>query len=1286
MSTGKRKNDMGKNESKTAADIKPVERLPRAAKRKKTVQATSEHSTTENSTVVYTEIKELEANKGTNRVRRQTWTSTAIASFFEGLAEHGKAFKNILTFMQNKHKKKSSEPFVTNLNQVRFFYYRTWHKVSSLLSSAVKDHASPSQLKKTPLNKKPKTCTIQSDDEETEEEIVEGDGPFDYLDEGEEILDKPIDDEDTHNQADSATVSTASYNNPSSVEDYETIVGKEGSGSSGPGGANEGDKGEAAQLGEGYVARGDMKSERKKESGVMVNGTCHSLDLVAMICYSKLKQKYRGDKASFGKRLHDLVYNGSTTIRKGKRRIQIKIPNCAALRNGKTPLASVETPATNELSHSSDNITIEMRPFNPYTWACIQEQSFNPRLRLTVAVSRTLSEFFSFISNKWNINKINEDIFTALRLYNVDSEVPLIINPSMTIKDLQSLLNNQSTDNKIQLQYELCPNKEPSLGNTNYCQLLNIVEFLHYMKTQPPLVLPADPIAPVTSITPVTASIDLTGDQGMSSKGQTTPKKSTTSHQDMVITPIMTTPTRSAKHSISCPSLAASNALIKDYMQSLSKTKMRSPLRSTLTKSPLDKYKRLQQHSVSPLKLSYPAPTTRSPSRKPIKRTRLNFSSIPETVATTTATPVSNANTDNTISLLANCQLLASTLKTPQLNERDWTNSFALTKQKTSKQNSKQTKGEKSHLVTLSNKTMVSSGPFANLKLNDLFQSAQDNLKDNVKSTHSSTTDEQSKASASASNTSQKTSTKNTTFVPKGSTILTAIASPDHIQEAIKASSKKKNKQSKTSDNTATTTSFITTTPTNTSVSLQSSSQSPLQLLASRVALSSVTSSDVIVKPLTVSASASSVNQFKKPSNKKGTLSSNPKQQSQRLIPKPLQYLPQTLMDMTSSPLVNHHPPISLPSSLGNKIITQPSSTPVCLSSSSSLPPSLINSSNILSSISQRNVNPEALQQQLTSLLLNMLQQQVKINQQQQQQQQIQTILNSLQSTLVTSNQQQQTTTNSHGGPPSYTSPSEMSLLNAPLPSIEKSELFQSSIHEAQISSSDTVNELLKGLAGSDTSQHHQDSLQRLSEETVDVLPSFANMLKMNQSNFIPNDSSTSTSIGDKPGNCSTIPTTDGTVPTTDGTIATNDGTIATTDGMVEQSVVPGPIDEPDNSLFQLLQSDNSELGGVLSDSNLNHIVENTDFNDMFSQLRDILKTPEKSLDKRHESGPIIDTSSIEPSYEDLYNSPYKTSNDGQSNSAGRLTVRSILEENSVDYINKFKELASAMNQTSQAN
>lgn len=79
---------------------------------------------------------------------------------------------------------------------------------------------------------------------------------------------------------------------------------------------------------ESEVIERTVKTDKKKEAGgslVMANGGWHSLDLVAMICYSKLKLKYRGttlsqllystdmfgfigDSSMFGRKLFELVY------------------------------------------------------------------------------------------------------------------------------------------------------------------------------------------------------------------------------------------------------------------------------------------------------------------------------------------------------------------------------------------------------------------------------------------------------------------------------------------------------------------------------------------------------------------------------------------------------------------------------------------------------------------------------------------------------------------------------------------------------------------------------------------------------------------------------------------------------------------------------------------------------------------------------------------------------------------------------------------------------------------
>ncbi|XP_063040644.1 protein cramped-like isoform X2 [Engraulis encrasicolus] len=67
------------------------------------------------------------------RTRRQweSWSTEDKNSFFEGLYEHGKDFEAIQNNIALKYKKKGKPAsMVKNKEQVRHFYYRTWHKIS----------------------------------------------------------------------------------------------------------------------------------------------------------------------------------------------------------------------------------------------------------------------------------------------------------------------------------------------------------------------------------------------------------------------------------------------------------------------------------------------------------------------------------------------------------------------------------------------------------------------------------------------------------------------------------------------------------------------------------------------------------------------------------------------------------------------------------------------------------------------------------------------------------------------------------------------------------------------------------------------------------------------------------------------------------------------------------------------------------------------------------------------------------------------------------------------------
>uniref|UniRef100_A0A4W3HY77 Protein cramped-like n=1 Tax=Callorhinchus milii TaxID=7868 RepID=A0A4W3HY77_CALMI len=75
-----------------------------------------------------------EGNKKKARRQWESWSAEDKNSFFEGLYEHGKDFEAIQNNIALKYKKKGKPAsMVKNKEQVRHFYYRTWHKISKYI-------------------------------------------------------------------------------------------------------------------------------------------------------------------------------------------------------------------------------------------------------------------------------------------------------------------------------------------------------------------------------------------------------------------------------------------------------------------------------------------------------------------------------------------------------------------------------------------------------------------------------------------------------------------------------------------------------------------------------------------------------------------------------------------------------------------------------------------------------------------------------------------------------------------------------------------------------------------------------------------------------------------------------------------------------------------------------------------------------------------------------------------------------------------------------------------------
>nr|XP_033819045.1 protein cramped-like isoform X2 [Geotrypetes seraphini] len=219
-----------------------------------------------------------EGNK--KKVRRQweSWSTEDKNTFFEGLYEHGKDFEAIQNNIALKYKKKGKPAnMVKNKEQVRHFYYRTWHKISKYI-------------------------------------------------------------------------------------DFDNVF-----------------------------SRGLKKS---------------SQELYGLICYGELRKKIGGcmDDKNAAK-LNELIQLGATTVRYKGRNLRIKAPMCRALKKLCDPdgLSDEEDQKPVRLPLK---VPVELQPRNNHAWARVQSLAQNPRLRMIVELHRKVSSLIEFLKQKWALPEV----------------------------------------------------------------------------------------------------------------------------------------------------------------------------------------------------------------------------------------------------------------------------------------------------------------------------------------------------------------------------------------------------------------------------------------------------------------------------------------------------------------------------------------------------------------------------------------------------------------------------------------------------------------------------------------------------------------------------------------------------------------------------------------------------------------------------------------------------------------------------------------------------------------
>ena len=302
---------------------------------------------------------------------------------------------------------------------------------------------------------------------------------------------------------------------------------------------------------------------------------------------------------------------------------------------------------------------------------------------------------------------------------------------------------------------------------------------------------------------------------------------------------------KKATPSRSCSTLVFSPT-VRQYWESISK---KSPLRSVL-KSPLRKYKRLSRTCLT-------SPNSRNSHhqiRKPVKRTRLDFSDIsasnatastPSSLSAVTRSQPSILSKQSTVTSSSGLQKLPSSAKPKHHQSKMNTVVYDLTfckkqqekgfslarlNNEKAKQSNAQKPEKLHHLVTVP-KTTFSSGSFSTVRLSNLLQSVQENLKDsesNPKLIQPITSSFPTPITSSGTNAILRTPvTKAVTSV-----VLQDIASPSELKDAIMAT--KTSKEHVPVTVTRTQTSICPPQPQSSSVV----DPSPLQLYASQVASS----------------------------------------------------------------------------------------------------------------------------------------------------------------------------------------------------------------------------------------------------------------------------------------------------------------------------------------------------------------------------------------------------------------------------------------------------------------
>ena len=182
------------------------------------------------------------------------------------------------------------------------------------------------------------------------------------------------------------------------------------------------------------------------------------LELRSLTCFGELRKRIGGLGEKQGKKLHELLDYGWTTIRQSGRNVRLKAPTCRALK--RLTLADTSGKCEESSNHPPPiptKLDLEFIPVDNATWLAVQGLSKNPRLKTTVSSKKPLSVVITFLTKKWPVKsskpKTNEFLTLCIAVpvgfffseespqtdNTCSNDLPTVLDGSSTVSDSNGL-------------------------------------------------------------------------------------------------------------------------------------------------------------------------------------------------------------------------------------------------------------------------------------------------------------------------------------------------------------------------------------------------------------------------------------------------------------------------------------------------------------------------------------------------------------------------------------------------------------------------------------------------------------------------------------------------------------------------------------------------------------------------------------------------------------------------------------------------------------------------------